>query len=84
MDPAKACRRCKGHGQVDLYRCPQATIDAEVWSAISAYRWLKEHGVLPLSGGLYDQPAIFVQSVNIIDNERHEIDKLRREGKPHA
>ncbi len=30
--------------------------------------WLREHGVLPVAGGLLDQPARFVRAVAIVSN----------------
>jgi hypothetical protein len=34
---------------------------------LESWRWLRQYGVLPLVGGLLDQPPEWVRSMNILD-----------------
>jgi hypothetical protein len=49
---------------------------------LNSWRWLREYGVLPFPGGLFDQPAEWVRSIDILDTMLNVVmDKLAREEK---
>jgi len=45
--------------------CPRKLITSESWELIELYRHYQQ-GVLPVSGGLYDQPAVYSRAMALI------------------
>lgn len=63
--------------------CP-FDLAASVHPLVDAYRWLANHGVLPLGKGWLEQTQGFVEAVAVLDSEVAEIQKARavRRGAP--
>ena len=70
---------CKG-GREGIHQCPSKLVgdDGEAWEAV----WL--HGAWPenrpYSGGIYDQPAKYVEQMRILDIMKSLIDKEQGDG----
>lgn len=59
------CKECGGSGWEAIHRCPYALVDAATWELV----YLHAHwpAVLPYAGGLYEQPAAYVQAMRLLD-----------------
>lgn len=59
------CALCEGQGFEAIHRCPYANDIGE------AQEFLLLHaawpGTLPMAGGIYDQPAIYVDAMRLLD-----------------
>lgn len=55
-------------GEVSLQRCPLKAVDRRVFIYIKAYNFL-QHGILPNTGGWLNQPAKFIEAMELIDYE---------------
>ncbi len=71
-DADPSCDECGGTGKRDFHRCPGSMIDrrADVSDFARAYVQFDGRHVLPVTGGLCDQAASFVDAVGIMDRER--------------
>ena len=52
----------------DYFRCPWKVVLPLTYECLGAYQFYKD-GILPTSGGLYDQSAMFVQSMLVLKSE---------------
>ena len=59
-----------------MRRCPVATLPPEVWSVLEVYAAF-EHGVLPVTGGLLDQAATFLEAIRVLRAEIAEHERKR-------
>ena len=53
---------------IETNRCLRQLVTPASWEFIRMYRHYK-NGILPLAGGLLDQPARFVDAMEIIDEQ---------------
>jgi len=59
-------------------RCPHALLRTSgLGEFFRSYGLYREHGILPGPGGLYDQPASWLQAVSVADHERGVWDQER-------
>ncbi len=70
------CERCDFTGEIDFKRCPNAVAVPKVHHAMRACNMAREHGVLPVAGGMQAQAAAFAQALAIVDSE---VGAIRRE-----
>lgn len=68
-----ACDLCKGTGQVDVDRCPNAIPEQVHWR-VCEYVTLIEVGILPVAGGLEDQAASFLEALRFTQALKLELD----------
>lgn len=69
----KRMRGCIGKGEIEytthdgtcFRECPRLYEQTPLFEYLRAYRWF-EAGVLPVEGGLVDQPAKLVQAFEVI------------------
>ena len=55
-------------GVISTSRCLRQLVTPASWEFIRLFRHYKA-GVLPLAGGLFDQPARFVDAMEVIDGQ---------------
>lgn len=60
-----SCGECYGGERTET--CATSLVVAPLWAVFIAYRAFVEHGVLPWSGGLFEQSAAFVSVVRLMD-----------------
>lgn len=69
----KDCPTCKGLGHVPIRRCPLSILTAdhaELFRLVSLYPT-----ALPYAGGIYDQPAIYLEAVSVIRAAEAHLDR---------
>ncbi|MGR8917983.1 MAG: hypothetical protein ACU85V_00070 [Gammaproteobacteria bacterium] len=49
--------------------CPKRLVPQYAWELLRLHAFF-EKGVLPFAGGLYDQPAMFVDAMAVIDDQK--------------
>ena len=59
-----ACKRCLGTGHEEVFRCPWAVVTEETRELMALFHDYPQ--VLPLAGGLYDQPARYVRAMRFL------------------
>ena len=64
---SEVCETCQGQKTIDQHRCQNSTIVRENIESFRAYRLFKELGVLPVSGGIYQQTAHFLNTLELCD-----------------
>ena len=57
----------KGNPAIDYFNCVGNHYYGE-WAALINYSHMYEKGIMPFSGGLMEQPAKFVELMNLVDN----------------
>lgn len=75
----EGCDEC---GDTVRHDCPRRLLDATTWAAVSGWKMLSSHGVLPDPGGWLDQTAWFLAACGEIDaivNEDREKRRKRME-----
>lgn len=75
---AADCDECNGTGVVELYRCPNTYVGPIHRDACRAAVHI-ENGLVPGAGGLFDQPATFVDAVELVRAEMHEYEERAQE-----
>lgn len=63
------CKRCEGRGREELFTCPRKSISAEIMEAIQLHSYWPTQ--LPYSGGVYEQPALYVRSMQWLDRAKN-------------
>jgi len=59
------CFICLGHGQEKIDACPYSFDLGDTWEYVQLHKlW---PATLPLAGGLYDQPASYIEIMRILD-----------------
>jgi hypothetical protein len=62
-------------------RCPKAWLNDDARKEHELFRqwsWLRRHGVMPRIGGLDDQDPLFVEAVDVIEDE---LSKIKEEAR---
>ena len=70
MGRSGECEVCEGEGFIQMDRCPTHTINSiprNTREVFRAYRLFKDHGILPVLGGFYDQSAGFLASLELCE-----------------
>ena len=62
------CKICKGSGIETFYRCPVKLVTNDTVMIMKYYNFFKK-GHLPVTGGLLNQTAVFLESIEFIDQE---------------
>lgn len=71
------CQACGGVGLEPLHRCPNVLIDAQAIRLLELHRlW---PGTMPQAGGLYDQPALYVDAMLFLDRACSRMEREARE-----
>lgn len=76
------CEECRGAKEIPQARCPNAVLaDSEPWTqeAFQAYSMFKNHQLLPVSGGLYEQTSYFVGVLNFCEGISAALERRREE-----
>lgn len=59
------CATCRGYGFEEIFSCPWCAVEPELGELIVLHAtW---PGALPCAGGIYDQPAGYVQAMRFLD-----------------
>jgi len=68
-----------GDERIDLTTCPVKLVrrTPQVLQALTAYRWLNTYRLPPDAGGSAEQTASFAEAVQVIEDERASIARLR-------
>lgn len=55
-----------------LWRCPLAVVSETPWvyEILGMARRIEEYGILPNAGGWYDQSAVFIEALEVIEEAR--------------
>jgi hypothetical protein len=72
-----ACPACKGKGEIDYHRCPNALVEDSHWSAVRGLV-LAERGLLPAAGGWADQAGSFLDALQLLRREQVKIEEKAR------
>lgn len=83
---APSCETCHGYGFEPVYRCPWCSVEPEVAELVALHSVWPQ--ALPIAGGIYDQPAGYVQAMRfltmahgIMERElRKELERERAKG----
>jgi len=73
------CPACDGHGHEPVHRCPNALVEDDrlVIELLNLFAVYPEQ--LPYPGGLYQQPATYVQGMRILARGRARMERLIHE-----
>ena len=63
----EVCTACQGQKMIEQHRCQNSTIVRENIENFRAYRLFKEQAVLPVLGGMYQQTAHFLNTLELCD-----------------
>jgi hypothetical protein len=63
----EGCTKCGYRGYKEKRVKPLEYVSNEGFSLFSAYKWLKNYNILPIEGGLQNQSAKFVRTVEYCD-----------------
>lgn len=71
------CPDCQGTGYEAIYRCPRSLVGR----LENEYRTLHRHwpAALPVAGGIWDQPAIYIAAMRLLDFAEDKMQMLIRE-----
>jgi hypothetical protein len=79
-DPDPDCAKCDGTGAIKHYRCMTKTIaegdSAACWGFIRSFQMMEGNGILPDSGGWYDQTSMFADACSILRAERNQWQRI--------
>lgn len=64
---------CDGEGTIEIDQCPRKYIGVEITEAVNVAS-LCGNGILPVSGGLLDQSAWFVNLWNQLQHDQNQIE----------
>lgn len=71
--PGEGCEVCEGTGYEPIHRCPMALMDDGSVELVALHRhW---PNALPYAGGIYDQPAVYVTAMRLIDSARGSMER---------
>jgi hypothetical protein len=76
------CRHCD-RGYYRVTQCPQSYIGSELVNDINIVAQCTS-GVMPVSGGLMNQPAYWLELKTRLEGEQNQIEREQRERKPHG
>jgi hypothetical protein len=77
------CQVCAGTGLEPVHECPNRLLSAGVIPLLELHRVWPQ--VLPLAGGLYDQPAAYVQAMRLLDQAEARMKReMQEEAEEHA
>ena len=62
------CEVCRGSGIETFYRCPVKLVTNDTIRIMKYYNFFRK-GYLPVAGGLLSQTAIFLESIEFLDQE---------------
>ena len=69
------CELCGGDGWESIHRCPYSLCDKFTWELMALHcRWPE---TLLHEGGVYDQPAVYVNAMRILDGADGKIQKIK-------
>lgn len=83
--PGSGCRACDYTGEFECTDddgrnvCPAEYVE-EVMGVMELVRWA-ERGVFPLSGGVMEQAAAFLDLVRTFETEKARLERLRQEAR---
>jgi len=66
----KGCDRCGGLGYFEVDGCPQKMLTRTTHDVLKFSEWV-EKGYLPISGGLLDQSASFIEHCEFYQDEKN-------------
>jgi len=73
----EGCQTCAGQGWEPIHRCPLAILDPLAVELVALHRhW---PGTLPYEGGVYEQPALYVEAMRYLDRREAEFESRVRQ-----
>lgn len=69
---------CEGKKKLPQARCPNSTINNVGIGIFKAYRLYKEYNSFPISGGIYEQSAQFVNTLELCDKVDYILSKEKQ------
>lgn len=73
------CDDCRGIGRIEYRDCPFRHVTQRELDVCTAAVLIEQTGILPASGGWFEQSAVFLDAVSIVLREKAKYDEARQE-----